>query len=234
MNKVARVGIILGTGTADGPARGEALNIETPYGNVDVRIDGPLVFLSRHGATTAPAHSVNHKANIEALARCNAARVIGVHSVGALVDSPSGALVVPDDFLDLGGQRDSYYDNEAKHVDVSEPFCPTLRRLLVAQGATDGGVYAQTRGPRLETRAEVRALRQLGGTVVGMTAASEAALARERGLCFASLCVVTNAAAAATEAEIRASAKALARRALDAALGAASAVPAERSCRCAL
>lgn len=229
---MARLGIVLGTGLAELPVRGEALSIETPYGDVDVHIDGNLVLLSRHGKTTVPAHAVNHKANIEALARCKAARVIGIHSVGALDDSPPGAFVVPDDFLDLGGQRDSFFHNEARHVDVSEPFCPTLRKCLVAQGATDGGVYAQTRGPRLETRAEVRALRQLGGTLVGMTAASEAALARERGLCFASLCVVTNAAAAASGAEIRAGAKALARRAFDHVLRASRGVPVERSCRC--
>jgi 5'-methylthioadenosine phosphorylase len=245
---VTRVGLIVGTGFDDLPLRAERLDVETPYGDVQVafhREDGlEAVILPRHGPARAPAHVVDHKANVDALARCKAERVIGLCSVGALAPTiPAGALVVPDDYLDLR-PRLSYHDDSPVHVDVSEAYCPTLRALLVQaarrEGAqvVDGGVYACTEGPRLETRAEVRMLRQAGGAVVGMTGGPEAALARERALCYATLCLVTNPAAGVlgekpSAEAIRAGAKAMAPLALRAALAAARAVPAERACGCA-
>ena len=147
---------------------------------------------------------------------------------------------MPDDWLDLRGDKPSFFDDSAVHVDVTEPFCPETRQALLAAvpDARNGGAYAATEGPRLETRAEVRALRSLGGAVVGMTAAPEAALARERGLCYASLCLVTNpAAGVAVEApsaeRIRAVAREMAPRAVAAALDAASRLAGrEKGCAC--
>jgi len=87
------------------------------------------------------------------------------------------------------------------HIDVSQPFCPELRSVLLESASKtgvpvkDGGVYVRTSGPRFETPAEINAFRILGATVVGMTAAPEAVLARELELCYASISMSTNFAA---------------------------------------
>jgi 5'-methylthioadenosine phosphorylase len=245
---VTRIGLVGGTGVA-GPPGAEVLLVETPFGEVEVQHarDGSLdlFFLPRHGTPARPAHRVNHKANVEALARCRVDAVVAINSVGALVeDIAPGTLVVPDDYLDFRSAPLSFHDDSAVHVDVGEAYCPDAHRLLVeaarAEGARvrDGGVYAATDGPRLETRAEVRALRALGGHVVGMTGCPEAALARERCLCYASLCVVTNHAAgvsgaAANARTIRAEATRLADLAGRVARRAAAGVRTPRPCACA-
>lgn len=241
-----RVGLVGGTGFTRLLPAAEPLDIETPYG--DVRVghvrEGALeaFHLLRHGSPHVPAHRVEHRANVDALARCKVDAVLAINSVGALgADVPPGTLLVPDDLLDLAPYA-SFHDDAPVHVDVSEPYCPRLRRALLdaarAEGrpARDGGVYAATRGPRLETRAEVAALRQLGGTVVGMTGGAEAVLARERALCYASLCMVTNlgtgVAGARPDADaIKRDAAALAEVACAVALRAARSLAA-RTCAC--
>jgi 5'-methylthioadenosine phosphorylase len=243
-----RVGIVGGTGI-DAFADVEVVNVETPWGDVSVRLARydtmDVAFLARHGGSPRPAHVVGHRANVDALARCRVDRVLALNTVGALVDDVApGSFVVPDDYLDLRARRESFFDDAPVHIDVTEAYCPEVRRALVdaarAESASviDGGVYAATEGPRLETRAEVRALRQLGGTVVGMTGCPEAALARERRLCYASLCLVTNPAAGVGGARpvaeaIRAGAKAMAEPAMRIALRAAAALPAQKRCACA-
>lgn len=245
-----RIGVILGTGLTQLPLRVEPLLVETPFGDIEVGAashgDASLFFVSRHGTPHRPAHVVAHKANVDALARCRVERVIALNTVGALRDDIEAAsLVVPHDYIDLRSRRESFFDDSPVHIDVSEPYCGAVRRALVDAGRAEGapilaeGVYAATEGPRLETPAEVRALRALGGTVVGMTGCPEAALARERRLCYASLCIVTNPAAGVASTPlsadaIRSGARALAPLAFRVALRAASILPLTRdTCRCA-
>jgi 5'-methylthioadenosine phosphorylase len=235
---VARVAILGGTGAAFGDL--ERILVETPFGDVEVLRDRDIILLPRHGTQRLPAHRVNHKANVEALARCKVDAVLALNSVGALHDAiPTGALLVPHDQLDMRS-RQSFFDDMPVHVAFDEPYCADLRALLTAAApsAIPRGVYAATEGPRLETPAEVRALRTLGGDVVGMTGAPEAALARERGLCYASLCLVTNPAAGVGGArvsatQIRDAAAKLHHEALRAAREAAGRVRAPRTCACA-
>jgi 5'-methylthioadenosine phosphorylase len=243
--RASRLGLLAGTGVEALPFAAEPLDIETPYGDVPIAFGRAgsvdIFFVPRHGSAKRPAHKIDHRANVDALARCKVDRVVALHSVGALdpaIATPS--LLVPDDWIDLRGDKPSFFDDAPVHVDVSEPFCPEVRRALLAAApdARDGGAYAATEGPRLETRAEIRALRQLGGAVVGMTAVPEATLARERGLCYASLCLVTNPAAGVAEARvdaerIRAVAREMAPRALAVALDAAARLPAAKGCACA-
>lgn len=253
-----RLGIIGGTGVKDVGLPAEPLAVETPWGDVEVAFarDGPLelFFLNRHGTPAGgtprpgrdegasraakPAHVVEPKANVDALARCNVTRVLALNSVGALHEGLApGTLLAPHDYVDLRSRKASFFDDSPVHVDASEPYCPELRAALAAAGADHArGVYVATEGPRLETPAEVRMLRQLGGDVVGMTGCPEAGLARERGLCYASLCMVTNPAAGVAgpiDAEaIRDAARALAPHALRTVLDAARRIPSERGCAC--
>lgn len=177
------------------------LRVETPRGPADLsHASGPdhdLVFLERHAVAggRAPAHRVPHGRNALALERAGVDAVLGVHTVGALSpDLTPGDLVAPDDLVDASGDPPSLHEEAVVHVSMDPPFCPRVRRAALApEDVVPAGAYVQTRGPRLETPAEVEILRE-AGDVVGMTAAAEAAAAREVGLCYASLALVANPA----------------------------------------
>jgi 5'-methylthioinosine phosphorylase len=185
----------------------------TPYGEPS----GPLtfgrlcgidvVFLARHGYghTIAP-HEVNYRANLRALKDVGAMEIVSVASVGGIrADLPPGSLVVPDQIIDYTwGRRSTFFDGPGTavhHVDFTEPYSTRLRaRILKAAAAcgekvANGGVYAATQGPRLETAAEINRLERDGATIVGMTGMPEAVLARELDLDYAAITVVANFAA---------------------------------------
>jgi 5'-methylthioadenosine phosphorylase len=161
---------------------------------------GEVVVLPRHGLEhQRPAHLIDYHANIRALCELGCDRVIALASTGSLrVDWRPGTLVCPDDFLALGVAPTFYADVRGHSV---PGFDSAWRARLVrawAEGAgglslVDGGVYAQTSGPRFETPAEVRMLGR-DADLVGMTVASEAILAREAGLAYAAVCTVDNLA----------------------------------------
>jgi 5'-methylthioadenosine phosphorylase len=183
---------------------------DTPYGQVEVTtgsLDGQeVMFLSRHGRQhVLPPHAVNYRGNIWALRALGARKIIATAAVGSL--SPSllpGDLVLPDQFLDFTKKREGtfYQGGEGVlHVDMTEPYCPEIRNIIL-QSASElqlkvqaQGVYVCTEGPRFETPAEIRMFHQWGGDMVGMTGVPEVVLAREGGLCYASIALVTNMAA---------------------------------------
>jgi 5'-methylthioadenosine phosphorylase len=185
----------------------------TPYGEASGpltfgRIKGrDVVFLARHGYghTIAP-HEVNYRANIWALKDAGADAVVSVASVGGIRnDITPGTLLLPDQIIDYTwGRASTYFEGAGvpvNHIDFTQPYSMELRkRLLKAAGAAkeqifDGGVYAATQGPRLETAAEITRLERDGADVVGMTGMPEAALAREISMDYAALAVVANYAA---------------------------------------
>ncbi len=187
--------------------------VETRYGAAQVYIlpvgDREVVFLPRHNkAHDLPPHRINYRANIQALAQLECTNVISTNAVGGLRPTTQpGEFVIIDQFLDFTRVRDlTFYDGEdgqVRHVDMTEPYCPRLRNLLADAAEAPGlgarihttGTYVCCEGPRFETPAEIRMFAQLGGDVVGMTGIPEAVLAREAGLCYASICIVTNWAA---------------------------------------
>jgi 5'-methylthioadenosine phosphorylase len=169
--------------------------IDTPFGEVELFDCGRFVYLQRHGNGNIPPHRINHKANIYAI-KSFTDSVIGVASVGSLKKSiKPNTLAVPEDYIDLNPP--TYFDDEIRHITPS--FDEGLRKHILEAAAWnkikvfDGGVYIQSRGPRLETKAEVRMLAQFGD-IVGMTVASEATLASELGLKYATICSVDNLA----------------------------------------
>ena len=187
--------------------------LTTPYGNPSsALIFGSLrgcdvVFLPRHGPqhTIAP-HRINYRANLWALQQCGVDQVIGVASVGGIADTlQAGMLIVPHQLIDYThGREATYYDGDKQplaHIDFTVPFSAVMRRRLLQAGRLaaeplrDGGTYAATQGPRLETAAEIDRLARDGADIVGMTGMPEAALARELGLSYAMLAVVVNPAA---------------------------------------
>ena len=166
-----------------------------------------VVFLPRHGyAHTIPPHDINYRANLWALHEVGVGAVFAVASVGGIrADLEAGTLVVPDQIIDYThGRPATFFDSAEQpvtHIDFTLPYDSGLRAELLDAARrtgialTDGGVYACTPGPRLETAAEVERLARDGADMVGMTGMPEAALARELGLPYAALAVVVNAAA---------------------------------------
>jgi 5'-methylthioinosine phosphorylase len=187
--------------------------VRTPYGDPSGaltfgKLNGrDVVFLARHGyGHTIPPHTVNYRANIWALHSQGAGPVVSVASVGGIrADCPPGTLVIPHQVIDYTWDRKHTFfegpDQPVTHVDFTHPYCERLRgRLRKAAAAAgqvivDGGVYAATQGPRLESAAEIDRLERDGADLVGMTGMPEAGLAREIGLRYAVVAVVVNYAA---------------------------------------
>ncbi|MDP3065909.1 MAG: S-methyl-5'-thioadenosine phosphorylase [Methanobacteriaceae archaeon] len=199
--------VIGGTGVYQLVEKGEELEslvINTPYGNSPeitrfLMDDVELVFMPRHQAVhDTPPHMINYRANVYALQKLGVTRIIATNAVGSLDENlKPGTFLAPDDFLDFTYKRPvTFYDDRTVHVDVTEPYCNHLRKVLVSSGrVVDGGVYLCTEGPRFETPAEIRMFCKLGGTVVGMTGLPEVVLARELSMCYTSVCTVSNYAA---------------------------------------
>ncbi len=176
--------------------------VSTPHGKPSAPLEvgsfgsREVAFLARHGPRhRIPPHRINHKANLWAIKEAGVERVVSTSSVGSLqLEVKPGELVVPDDYLSPW-EVPTYHDEEVVHV--TPELDPSLRKALVTAARDcgvpvhDGGVYVQTRGPRLETRAEIRLMREFGD-VVGMTMASEATLSKELNVPYAALCSVDN------------------------------------------
>jgi 5'-methylthioinosine phosphorylase len=185
----------------------------TPYGEPSGALtfgriaDCDVVFLARHGYghTIAP-HEVNYRANLWALKDAGATEVVSVVSVGGIRhDTWPGTLLLPHQIIDYTwGRAATFFEGAGvpvNHIDFTEPYSRSLRSRLLEAAArcgetlADGGVYAATQGPRLESAAEVSRLERDGADIVGMTGMPEASLAREIGLEYAAIAVVANYAA---------------------------------------
>jgi purine nucleoside phosphorylase len=212
--------IIVGSGfeafATSGTAQLETTRFGDPSAPIrSVDFSGRTVFvLARHGDDhTLPPHAINYRANLLALRQLGASAVIALNTVGVISDKRQpGQVAVPDQIIDYTWCRaQSIYDGddaEFSHIDFTEPFSRSIREALLAAASAagvkcyDGGVYAATQGPRLETAAEVDRLQRDGADYVGMTAMPEACLARELGLSYACLSLIVNHAAGRGEMPI--------------------------------
>ncbi|MGH3926369.1 MAG: MTAP family purine nucleoside phosphorylase, partial [Pseudonocardiaceae bacterium] len=159
-----------------------------------------LAFLPRHGAdhTLAP-HKVPYRANLAALRSLGVQQVVATCIAGSLRRRVRpGDLVIPDQFVDLTWGRDPDGPSELIHVPMADPYCPRLRILYTEAGAQCGlrlhrrGTVAVIQGPRFSTRAESRWFARQGWSLVNMTQYPECYLAREFGLCYATLAMITD------------------------------------------
>jgi len=201
------IGIIGGTGFAEYEdfERSAVLTAATPYGEVYLEqgtlAGKPLVFLPRHGHPPQfPPHKINYRANIQALADMDVDGIVAINAVGGVDPAlPVPSIVIPDQMIDYTwGRAHTFFDEAIHHIDFTDPFDGALRQALTDAAPGDvvgSGTYGCTQGPRLETAAEIKRLRQDGCDIVGMTAMPEAVLARERNLPYASCCVVVNCGA---------------------------------------
>jgi len=205
-----RIAVIGGSGLENLLEGSRKVRIGTPYGPAPIISVGQVgreevAFLPRHGPRhDLPPHKVNYRANLYALKHIGVERIIATNAVGGINSAYNpGDLAVPEDILDFTKSRaTTFFDTvPVTHVDVSKPYCPELRTLLI-KSAKDGktktwsnSILAATEGPRYETPAEIRMIRTLGGDVVGMTGAPEVFLARELEVCYSALCFISNRAA---------------------------------------
>jgi 5'-methylthioadenosine phosphorylase len=203
-----KIGIISGHEIQNLIQNEENIKIETSYGDVTVQTAGlrnnEIFFINRHGENSnIPPHKINYLANIQALASCHVDYIFAIGSVGSLKKNiKPGDFVIPHDFIDFTKSRKyTFFDDKRVHVDMTDPYCPSLRNIMInIVKKTDSakifgkGIYLATEGPRLETAAEIGFFSKFAD-VVGMTGVPEVVLARERGICYASLCVVCNMAA---------------------------------------
>jgi 5'-methylthioadenosine phosphorylase len=175
----------------------EQSSVETKHGAVVLRARGEHVVLNRHGAGPAPLppHRINFRANIAALAQLGFTDVLSFNSVGSLQPRLApGTFVSCSDYVGLQQGPATYFDEELKGgaPGIANNLVPRLVAALAPEfSVATGQTYVQMRGPRFETKAEIRVIRHWGD-VVGMTLAHEADLCTELGLRYNSFAIVDN------------------------------------------
>jgi 5'-methylthioadenosine phosphorylase len=188
--QISMLGIIGGTSLlfSDLP-RLEKRVMHNPFGSSEVWC-GEIALLQRHQGDRPP-HRINFRSHLASLALLGVDRVVTIGSAGSLKEEiPPGSLLIPSDYLSTT-DIPSIHENRIRHVHPGFTAGLTQELADTLPEARFGGVYAQTRGPRIETVSEVRALAAVAD-VVGMTIASEATLAVEFGMAVCALCTIDN------------------------------------------
>ncbi len=206
----ARIGIIGGSGLYDMESfkAQRRVRVKTPFGAPSDAItvgsiDGiDVAFLARHG----PGHRyspsrIPYRANIYALKHLGVERILSASAVGSMKDTiHPGEVVIPDQFYDHTKHRAStFFDHGiVAHVAFGDPVCPELTAVLAGTcrrlglASHERGTYLCMEGPQFSSRGESMVYRQWGVDVIGMTNATEAKLAREAEICYATLALVTD------------------------------------------
>jgi 5'-methylthioadenosine phosphorylase len=206
-NRQADIGIIGGTGLYTFLSDPRPVEVETPFGRPSAtlaigEVGGRTVaFLPRHGVHHEfPPHRINYRANLWALRMVGVRQVLAPCAVGSLrTELRPGTFVLPDQLVDRTGGRDQtvYDEGPVVHVSFADPYCPRGRlAVLSAAGSgepvVDGGTLVVINGPRFSSRAESSWHAAQGWSLVGMTGAPEAAIARELALCYTTVALVTD------------------------------------------
>ncbi len=207
------IGLITGSGFADLPALTDKnqRTVETDYGRVvatQARWNGEhdVVFLPRHGSDHSIApHLINYRANIAALHSLGVRAVVATAVSGAIADGyQPGQLVMINDFLNFTtGRHDTFFDKpgSVRHTEMTTAYDPDLCAFVLAAAESvgvvlaNGATYSTFNGPRFESPAEIQMAERAGADLVGMTGYPEVVLAREHGLAYCSIAVVSNHAA---------------------------------------
>jgi 5'-methylthioadenosine phosphorylase len=208
----ADVAVIGGSGFYSFLDDPEQVEVSTPYGDPSAPVSvgevggRKVAFLPRHGRRHEyPPHRINYRANLWALRSLGVRQVLSPCAVGGLRDDVApGDLVVPDQLVDrTSGRERTFVERGAVHLPFADPYCPRLSGALAQpDGVRLGGTMVVIDGPRFSTRAESRDFADRGWTLINMTGAPEAALARELRMCLATIALVTDmdAGAGAEEA----------------------------------
>lgn len=204
----ADIGVLGGSGFYSFFDNVEELDLDTPYGKPSGRItlatlDGKrIAFLPRHGKNHQyPPHMVPYRANIYAMKQLGVKKLLGPTASGSLQpEIKPGDFVVTDQFVDrTSGRKDTFFDGpETIHTTIAHPYCPELRRVAIEAGKALGitiherGTVVVIQGPRFSTVAESRWFSRMGWEVINMTQYPECYLAREQGICYANIALITD------------------------------------------
>ena len=209
----AKVGVLGGSGlySLEGLENVQELDISTPFGKPSDKLrTGNLggmevIFLARHGRNhTYDPTNIPYRANIWAMRSLGAKWILSPSAVGSLQEQIRPLdMVVPDQFIDRTHQRPLTFFSQGivAHITMADPFCPVLSKLLADEGELlmsegrqihKGGTYLAMEGPAFSTRAESNLYRNWGCSIIGMTNHTEARLAREAEIAYASLSMVTD------------------------------------------
>lgn len=204
---VADLGIIGGSGLYSLIEGLDEVVVETPYGPPsDAFMVGEVggrrvAFLPRHGRDHRfPPHRINYRANLWAMRSLGVRQILAPCAVGGLrAHLGPGTLVIPDQLVDrTSGRVQTYFDEGAVHVSMADPYCADGRAAALTAARhggwspIEGGTLVVIEGPRFSTRAESRWFSANGWSIVGMTGHPEAVLARELGLCYTAIALVTD------------------------------------------
>jgi 5'-methylthioadenosine phosphorylase len=208
MEHKADIGVFGGSGFYSFLENVEEIDIDTPYGKPSDKIslatyEGKrIAFLPRHGRNHhLPPHMVPYKANIYAMKLLGISRIIGPTASGSLQPNiKPGDFVICDQFVDrTWGRKDTYFDGpETRHISAAHPYCPELRKIAVETGKSLGitthekGTVVVIQGPRFSTVSESRWFSKMGWEVINMTQYPECYLAREQGICYANIALITD------------------------------------------
>jgi 5'-methylthioadenosine phosphorylase len=209
-NTQAEIGIIGGSGlySMNGLTKTREVTVKTPFGEPsDAIVLGVLegkrvAFLARHGRghRILPGE-INFRANVYAMKLLGVDRIISVSAVGSLMeDLRPGEFLVPDQFVDRTKNRVSTFFGEGlvAHVGFDKPTCGQVSGVLADASVHCGvmvhrrGTYVCIEGPQFSTLAEANMHRQLHFEVIGMTNVTEAKLAREAEICYATIAMITD------------------------------------------
>jgi 5'-methylthioadenosine phosphorylase len=251
-----RIGVIGGSGLYSMPGFENAreLRVKTPFGEPsDALVVGTLegkrvAFLARHarGHRFLPTE-INYRANIHAMKQLGVERIVSVSAVGSLQEDLKPLdFLIPDQFYDRTRHRISTFfgDGVAAHVGFAKPVCGQLTGVLgeacdrAKVRVHRGGTYICMEGPQFSTLAEAHVHRQLRFEVIGMTNVTEAKLAREAEICYATVAMITDydcwhpEHSSVTLEEILSNLNKNAENAQAVVREAVSAMPAERICKC--
>jgi 5'-methylthioadenosine phosphorylase len=209
-NTQAEIGIIGGSGlySMNGLTKTREIAVKTPFGAPsDAIVLGMLegkrvAFLARHGRGHRILPSeINFRANVYAMKLLGVERIISVSAVGSLMeDLQPGEFLVPDQFVDRTKNRVSTFFGEGlvAHVGFDKPTCGQVSGVLADASVHCGvmvhrrGTYVCIEGPQFSTLAEANMHRQLRFEVIGMTNVTEAKLAREAEICYATIAMITD------------------------------------------
>lgn len=209
----AKIGIIGGSGLYKMSALKEVeeIKVDTPFGSPSDKLivgkleDTKVVFLARHGRNhhLLPTE-VPYRANIYAMKQLGVEYIISASAVGSLQQEAKPLdMVIPDQFIDRTKNRVATFFGEGvvAHIGFGHPVCNNLAKILGDAVESlqlsevtlhRGGTYVCMEGPAFSTKAESNLYRSWGGKVIGMTNLTEAKLAREAEIAYATLALVTD------------------------------------------
>ncbi len=204
----AEIGVFGGSGFYEFLENVEEIKVETPYGFPSDKVTlanlkgKKVAFLPRHGRDhSLPPHMINYRANIYVMYKLGVKSIIGPCAAGSLqADVKPGDFVIADQFVDrTSGRKDTFYDGPVStHISGAEPYCPELRQLVIKNAyelnypVHEKGIVVVIQGPRFSTRAESKWFNQMGWDVINMTQYPESILARELGLCYVNISLITD------------------------------------------